>query len=322
MRIVVLHSDVPADAPPDEQDTLVQAAAVEAALKARGHEVTSACFVLDPVQLRAMLKDARADIVFNLVESVWGRGVYAALGAQMLSEIGIPFTGASAATIAATTDKMLSKRVLLAAKLPTAPWVEGPDFSGLREGEKWIVKSVDEDASLGLDDGAVVTTVAEAQARAQRCGARFGGRWFAEAFLDGREFNVAMYEHDGKVVVLPIGEMVFEEWSADKPRIVGYSAKWHEETHEYNGTPRVFGWGAQEPELYKNLERLSRACWDLFGCRGYTRVDFRLDTDNRPFVLEVNANPCLSPEAGFAAAAEEGGVEYGDLVGHILRTAA
>jgi D-alanine-D-alanine ligase len=321
MRILVLHSDVPADAPPDEQDTLVQAAAVEAALKAQGHEVTRAAFVLDPSRLEAMLKDARADVVFNLVESVWGRGVYAALGAQMLSEIGIPFTGASAATIAATTDKMLSKRVLLAARLPTAPWVEGPDFDDLSEGERWIVKSVDEDASLGLDDGAVVTTVAEARARAERCGERYGGRWFAEAFLDGREFNVAMYEHDGEVVVLPIGEMVFEEWNEDKPRIVGYSAKWHEETHEYNGTPRVFGWGAQEPELYRTLEQLSRSCWEVFGCRGYTRVDFRLDTDNRPFILEVNANPCLSPEAGFAAAAEEGGIEYGDLVRHILRAA-
>src|SRR5688572_26081137 len=147
MRIVVLHSDVPPDAPPDEQDTLVQAAAVQAALTAQGHEVSCATFVLDPARLRALLKDAKADLVFNLVESVWGRGVYGALGAQMLGEIGIPFTGAPAASIAATTDKVLTKRLLLGAGLPTARWVEGPDFDALAEGERWIVKSVDEDAS-------------------------------------------------------------------------------------------------------------------------------------------------------------------------------
>jgi D-alanine-D-alanine ligase len=239
----------------------------------------------------------------------------------MLGEIGIPFTGAPAASIAATTDKVLTKRLLLGAGLPTARWVEGPDFDALAEGERWIVKSVDEDASLGLDDGAVVTSVAAARARAQASAARFGGRWFAEAFIDGREFNVAMFERGDEIVVLPIGEMLFEHWEKDKPRIVGYSAKWHEETHEYNDTPRIFDWREREPQLYATLERLSRDCWKLFGCRGYTRVDYRLDTENRPYILEVNANPCLSPEAGFAAAAEEGGVNYGDLVGHILAAA-
>jgi D-alanine-D-alanine ligase len=322
MRIVVLHSDVPRDAPPDEQDTLVQAAAVETELRAQGHDVSLATFVLDPADLKSLLKRTKADVVFNLVESVWGRGAYGCLGAQMLGEIGIPFTGAPAATIAATTDKVLSKRILMAAGLPTAKWVEGPDWSEVGEGERWIVKSVDEDASLGLDDGAVVCSAEAAAARARESASRFGGRWFAEAFLEGREFNVAMFERNGKIVVLPIGEMLFEDWDGEKPRIVGYSAKWHEETHEYNGTPRSFDWRDKEPQLYRTLEGLARECWSLFGCRGYTRVDFRLDCKNRPYILEVNANPCLSPEAGFAAAAEEGGVKYGDLVRHILRAAA
>jgi len=321
MRIVVLHSDVPADAPPDEQDTLVQAAAVAGQLRRQGHTVSLAAFVPDPEKLRTILEAANAEIVFNLVESVWGRGVYSAIAAQMLTEIGIPFTGARAATLATTGDKVVSKRLLHAAGLPTAQWVEGPDWSDIDGGGRWIVKAVDEDASLGLDDGAVVCTAAAAAARAENCAARHGGRWFAEAYLDGREFNAAMFERDGGVAVMPIGEMLFERWHCDKPRIVSYAAKWNEHAAEYNDTPRIFHWRQREPELAQLLETLARRSWSLFSCRGYARVDFRLDDKNNPYILEINANPCLSPEAGFAAAAEEGGVKYGDLVGNILRSA-
>jgi D-alanine-D-alanine ligase len=118
MRILVLHSDIAPDAPPDEQDTLVQAEAVGRALQAQGHSAALASFVLDPAALSLLVENSQADLVFNLVESVWGRGVYAPLAPQMLSELGIAYTGSSAATIAVSTDKLLSKRMLRAANRP------------------------------------------------------------------------------------------------------------------------------------------------------------------------------------------------------------
>jgi D-alanine-D-alanine ligase len=259
--------------------------------------------------------------VFNLVESVWGRGVYAPLAPQMLSEFGIAHTGSSAATIAVSTDKLLSKRLLRAANLPTAPWSEAPGWLGVDEAGRWIVKSADEDASLGLDDDAVVDNALAVRERVAFCFEKFGGRWFAESFIEGREFNVAMLERDGAPMVLPIGEMIFQDWDEQRPRIVGYAAKWNEGAVEYQTTPRVFGWEERAPELHAALESLSRRCWDLFACRGYARVDFRVDASGQPYILEVNANPCLSPEAGFAAAADRAGLTYGAIIEHVIRAA-
>ena len=321
MRVLVLHSDVAPDAPPDEQDTLLQAAAIEASLKALGHGASVATFILDPAKLGALVQGRQADVVFNLVESVWGRGAYAPVAAQMLTELGIAYTGARGATLAATSDKLLSKRLMAGAGLPTAAWSEGPGWNEIGASGQWIVKSADEDASLGLDEHAVVCGAEAVMQRAAFCGAKYGGRWFAEAYIDGREFNVAMYERDGGPVVLPIGEMIFEDWKEDRPRIVGYAAKWDAAATEYQTTPRVFDWNTHEAELYATLEQLSKQCWELFGCRGYARVDFRVDKSGHPFILEVNANPCLEPEAGFAAAAERAGLTYGAIVEQIVRSA-
>jgi D-alanine-D-alanine ligase len=321
MRVLVLHSDIAPDAPPDEQDTLEQAAAIAAALERQGHGTAQAAFAADPAVLRRRVVEAAPDAVFNVVEAVWGRSAYAAFAAQLLSETGVPFTGSRPATIAATGDKLLAKRLLSAANLPTAPWCEPPEWRGIGDGEPWIVKAANEDASIGLDDFAIVTSRAEAAARAQACAARHGGPWFAERYLDGREFNIAVLERDGAPFVLPIAEMRFEDWEAQRPRIVGYTAKWDESSADFHRTSRSFAWQAKEPALRRALEHLTRESWALFGCRGYVRVDVRLDAAERPHILEVNANPCLSPDAGFAAAAKEAGLSYDELIAIVLRAA-
>jgi D-alanine-D-alanine ligase len=320
MRVLVLHSDVVPDAPPDEQDTLVQAAAVEAALRSLGHDVACAAFQPVPVELETLISRECPEIVFNLVESVWGRGTHAPLAPAMLSAIGVPFTGAHAATMASCSDKVLAKRLLDRAGLPTPPWSEPPHWSGIGS-ERWIVKSVGEDASLGLDDDSVVEGRKAVAARAQACAARHGGRWFAERYIEGREFNVALIERAGAPYLLPIGEMVFEQWGTGRPRIVGYAAKWDEAAADFHDTVRVFGWEKREPGLYATLTRLSQDCWGLFGLNGYARVDFRVDVEGQPFILEVNPNPCLEPGAGLAASCAEAGIPYAALIDDILRAA-
>lgn len=320
MRVFILHSAVAPDAPPDEQDTLVQAAAIAKALGNLGHEASSGAFIADIDGLERQIAQHDPDIVFNLVETVWGRGVYAPLAPAMLSSLGVAFTGVHAAPMSACSDKVLAKRLLSRATLPTPVWSEPPHWSGI-DNDRWIVKSVTEDASLGLDDGAVVKGREAVVARAQASAARYGGRWFAEAFIEGREFNVAVIERDGVPNVLPIAEMVFERWDESRPRIVSYAAKWDEAAPEYRDTKGKFGWHERDPHLNQALERLAKDCWTLFGLSGYARVDFRVDVENRPRILEVNANPCLEPSAGFAAAGAEAGLSYDALIGKILKTA-
>jgi len=320
MRVLVLHSDVPPDAPPDEQDTLLQAAVVEAALRELGHAASRSAFRPELSVLEAVIAQERPDLVFNLVETVWGRGVYAPLAAAMLGQLGVSFTGAGAAVMATCGDKLLAKRLLAGAGLPTPPWAEPPHWQAIGE-ERWIVKSVSEDASLGLDDGAVVQGREAVVARAQASAARFGGRWFAERYVEGREFNVALVEKNGAPFMLPIAEMTFERWNENRPRIIGYAAKWDEAASEYRDTARVFDWRERDPDLHRMLENLSKECWNLFGLTGYARVDFRVDGEGQPFILEINPNPCLETQAGFVAACEQAPMPYAALIDDILRAA-
>lgn len=320
VRVLILHSEIAPDAPPDDQDTLLQAAVIERALKQLGHETSRSNFHPDSAATECMLARECPDLVFNLVETVWGSGVHASLAPAMLTRFGVPFTGCSASAIAACGDKIFAKRAMAGAGLPTPDWSEAPAWSGIADG-RWIIKSVSEDASLGLDDGAVVRGCEAVAERAQACAARYGGRWFAERYIEGREFNVALIEKFGAPFVLPIGEMLFERWDDARPRIIGYAAKWDETAAEYHDTTRVFDWQEREPRLHRMLEFISRECWSFFGLSGYARVDFRVDAEGRPFILEVNPNPCLEPSAGFAAACAQAGMDFASLISEIVKSA-
>ena len=87
---------------------------------------------------------------------------------------------------------------------------------------------------------------------------------------------------------------------------------------EYHNTPRSFDFSATDKNLVQNLENIALQCWHIFGLKGYARVDFRVDKNNSPFILEINPNPCISPDAGFSAALERAGIEYHQAVKEIL----
>ncbi|HSZ73277.1 MAG TPA: ATP-grasp domain-containing protein [Rhizomicrobium sp.] len=319
MRVLVLHSDISPDAPPDELDTLIQAEAVAVALAEKGHHAERAPFA--PSTLRMLLERVRPDAVFNLVESVEGAGERAPLAPEMLAQLGTKFTGNASEPMTRTGNKPLVKRIFRDAGHPTPDWTEPPHWHALAEHGRYVVKSATEDASLGLDDEAVVIGCAAVRARAQLCRERFGGRWFAEEYIEGREFNVAVLEEDGAPRVLPIAEMRFEQWEKQRPRIVGYGAKWDTESPDAVNTVRVFGWDETEPELNARLSHLAREAWHLFGLSGYARVDFRVSERGEATMLEINPNPCIAPDAGFAAAAAQAGFSYADMVEKILASA-
>jgi len=321
MKILVLHSDVPPDAPPEDRDTLIAAQAIADALVSRGHTAPLASFTYakDPDGLRRLIAALAPDAVFNMVEGIGGQGRLAYLAPQQLDLIGVPYTGTGAAALILTGDKAATKRLLRSHALPTPDWSEPPRWEGLTDG-RWIVKSADEDASVGLDDGAVVDALQVAP-RAEACGRRFGGRWFAEAFVDGREFNIAVIEENGAPRVLPMAEMRFEHWPDDRPRIVGYIAKWDDASFESRQTVRRFGVETREPVLARELKALCERVWTLFGCRGTARVDFRVDGQGRPLILEVNPNPGIAPDAGLVVAAAEAGLDYADLIEGVVREA-
>ncbi|MDE2462360.1 MAG: D-alanine--D-alanine ligase, partial [Alphaproteobacteria bacterium] len=140
-----------------------------------------------------------------------------------------------------------------------------------------------------------------------------------EAFVEGREFNVALIEERSGVKILPLAEMRFVDWDDRRPRIVGYGAKWHASDPAFSATVRHFGCEEAEPELAARLRDTARRCWEVFGLGGYGRVDLRVDARGQPYILELNCNPCLSPDAGFAAAAHQAGYDYSRLIDLIVQ---
>jgi D-alanine-D-alanine ligase len=314
--VAIIHGAIPPDAAPDERDTLVQAAEVGEGLRALGYAVAAHPVGLDLSRLHGLLLPApRPALVFNLVEALEGQGRLIHLPACVLDALGLPYTGAPSRALFATTDKPLAKALMAGAGIPTpAAWT--PASRG-----PFIVKSAHEDASIGLDDGSVVparSVPALIEARRRR----FGGEWFAEAYVEGREFNQPMLEgEDGKPELLPLGEMEFVGWAPGRPRIIGYAAKWDPASPDYDGTPRTFEPRPGDGPLRARIAELALAAWRLFGLRGYARIDFRVDREGRPWVLEVNANPCLSGDAGLVAAADEAGMGQVELVRRIVAAA-
>lgn len=320
MRVLVLHSDVAPGAPPDELDTLIAADAVAGALKKLGNEFVLEPFTRDQDRLERLIDRAGADVVFNLVEGIDGLGQYAPIAPRMLDDFGAVFTGADAVAMATTNDKPLTKRRLLEAGVATPDWSEPPEWRGLKDGT-YIVKSALEDASFMLDDFCVVEGREKAKLRAAICSLKHGGRWFAEEFIDGREFNIAVLQGPDGPEVLPMAEMVFESWPAGRPRIVGYTAKWDGASLESVQTVRHFGVEKNEPMLAEKLRTACKKCWKIFDLTGYARVDFRIAANDAPLVLEINTNPGIAPDAGFAAAAAQAGMRYDQLIARILDAA-
>ncbi len=303
-RAVILHDVHAALGPPDQSDTLIEARAIGAVLGEIGFVTSTVPVGLDLAALARTLTDLAPRVVVNLVESLEGRGRLIHVVPALLESLELPFTGCSASALGITSHKVLAKRQLRAAGIQTPATFE--ETAGAAAAADWIVKSLWEHASLGIDDASIVSAAAVADTIAARR-AEFGGEWFAEEFVPGRELNVSLIATADGPRVLPVAEIRFDEFPADKPRIVGYAAKWDMASFEYRSTPRAFD---IEPALAHRVGEIALLCWRLFSLSGYARVDFRVDEQGEPWVLEVNANPCLSPDAGFAAALAEAGVEY------------
>ncbi len=322
MRVLILHDEVPPNAAPDAADALVQARLVADHLQRLAHTVRILPAKLDLTPVADAVRTA--DLVVNLVESLDGRGSLIHLVPALVESLGVPMTGCPAHAIAATSNKLTAKRALRDAAIPTPDWIDphaaAPDAPPDRA--RWIIKSVWEHASIGLGPGSIIDAApCDIPERIDSLRDALGGLAFAEAYIDGREFNLSILEIDGACTVLPPAEIQFIGFAPGRPRIVDYAAKWDESSYEYHHTPRAFDFPPEDRALLDELRRLALRCGEVFDLRGYARVDFRVDAQNRPWVLEVNTNPCLSPDAGFMAAADRAGLTPAAVIDHLVASA-
>lgn len=275
--------------------------------------------------LPAVLAAADEPVVFNLVEGFWSDSCQEILVPTVVASFGKACTGNDSQALLLTLDKWECKTLLAAAGLPTPKGLivrpgQSVPAKGLFEGP-YIVKPVSTDASEGIDKASIVQKRGKALTEAvKRIHDRMSQPALIEQYVEGRELNVSVISRKGEMEVLPLAEIDFSAFEEGRPRIVGYEAKWLEDSFEFNHTPRIIP--APLPKrLAEEVRELAAAACRVLHCFEYCRVDFRLNEANRPYVLEVNANPDISPDAGFAAALDAGGVAYHAFVKLVVENA-
>jgi D-alanine-D-alanine ligase len=322
---VIFESTVEAICPQVEIDELREnTEEIGAALSTNGFETHIIPFTLDTAGIRTQLEALKPAIVFNLTDSIEGKGNIISIAPMLCEHLGIAFTGAGSIATVTSCDKIITKQILRGANIPTADFETEEQIHNNEHELKapYIIKSVSEHASFGMFADSVVSTRKELKQRLAEKKLKYGGTWIAEQFIDGREFNLSVIGTPNGGTVFPPAEILFtEDFPKDKPRIVDYAAKWHYDSAECIGTIRGFDFPPQDLTLLGQLEKISLECWQAFNLTGYARVDFRIDKEGNPWVLEINSNPFLTASEGMGAAAARAAISFEKLIGMIVEDA-
>jgi D-alanine-D-alanine ligase len=331
-RVLVLHNtdyDAELIAAVDVSAVRISAEAVAVAVAEAGYE--SELMGLHGTDLGRLLSRLEREppaLVFNLCESLSGDPQNEMVVPAVLDMLGVPYTGTAALGIGLCLHKDRTKEILRAHGVPTppsrlarhareldAPPEEAPGDLGF----PCFLKLVHEDASVGIDAGNRVDDFHALRARGRELLEQYRQPVLIERYIDGREVNATLLGNAPALEVLPLHEIDFGAMPPDRPRIVSYAAKWDERHEEYAGTrpvPMQAG-----PALRARLEDVARRAFTALGVRDFGRVDLRVDGDGQPWVIDVNPNCDLSPDAGVARAAAHAGVGYAALIGRICQIA-
>lgn len=318
MKILIVYNLPSNKNSTDDLDVLAQVDAVKNALINLGHFVNSFGINLNLDSFRIKLNEFKPDLVFNLVEAINGVEMYLHFIPVMLEKMNIPFTGGNSESLYVTTNKVLTKKMFDLFNINTPKWVTTKNILSKKNFPvPCIIKPIYEDASVGLDDSSIIydslLLKSELSKRIKKL-----GDCFVEEFIDGREFNISIIQTDKEPLILPIAEIRFDNYPEGKAKIVNYDAKWNEESFEYKNTIRHFDFIKEDEGLLNKLKEVTLQCWEKFQLNGYARVDFRVDKNNNLYVLEINVNPCISPDSGFFSACQKYGWDYTNMVEEIL----
>ncbi len=261
--------------------------------------------------------------VWNLCEEIQGNTDLEMCIAGLLDLMNIPYTGSGPLALGLALNKFRVKQILRTSGIPVpygylCPVGQRVAPRALRRFPV-IVKPVHEDASLGINSNSVCHNSAQLERQVAYIHEVYHQDALAEQFLEGREFNVAIFcGPDARA--LPISEIDFSQMPEHEPRIVSYRAKWDEESVVCRCTVPVCP--ADIPaRLERRIKDIALRSTRAIDCRDYARVDMRTDAKGNVYVLEVNPNPDLSPHAGFVRAARTAGLTYTDLVARITHSA-
>ncbi len=318
--IIIFHSPLPEGAPPDETDVLQEAVFFHDALIQTGFKVITKPFPYHQKDLMKLTETVQPIFVVNLVETLFSSGKLVHFAPFLFEHIRIPYTGCSAHAMYISSHKVLSKQLMQAHGIKTPRYFS---WEGLKHApakaihNPFLIKSIWEHASFGLHENYPLLFESKEELLANWATKPNPEEYFCEEYIHGREFNLSLIEGPQGMQVLPPAELVFS-YPSGKPHILGYKAKWDTNSFEYRNTNRTFSFSPDDRSLINRLKSIALQCSDIFELRGYARVDFRVDDQENIFVLEINANPCISEDSGFVAAARMEGLSDTETVKRII----
>ncbi len=254
------------------------------------------------------------DAIFNFVESVEGISSFEYCTTGLFELLGFEYTGNSPFCLGNCLNKERTKNILRSFKIRTPKSLTFSKNPGIRFnkfGLKFpvILKLLNEDASIGISEFSVVNNQDELKKQFEFLAETYKQDIIAEEYIDGRELNVAILGN----TVLPISEIDFTGLPENFPKIVTYDGKWIAgSTYYANTKPKCPA--ELDKKLKKKVTALALEAFNVLSCRDYVRVDIRVDRSGKPYVIEVNPNPDISEDSGFARAAAAKGINYPELL--------
>ena len=289
-------------------------------LRTMGHEVQALGVHDDLGELRRAATEWKPHIAFNLLEGFDDIAIFDQNVVSHLELLKLPYTGCNPRGLLLARDKSLSKKLLAYHR------IQVPEFEVFRIGRPvrrpkrlpfpLIVKSLTQEASIGISQASVVDSDEKLKERVQFIHDSFGTAAIAEQYVEGRELYVGIIGNQA-LQALPVWELFFTNMPPDAKRIATDRVKWSVKYQKKYGIDSGPAKELAEP-LAAQIQHVCRRAYRALELSAYARIDVRLDDNGAFWVLEANPNPQIARGEDFAASAEKAGISYESLMQRIL----
>lgn len=312
LKIAVTFNEIFIKDSPDIKEVKETAESIAEVLK-KNYQVEIVPCGKDIFSFISQLKAISPHAIFNLCEAFADKSAGEMFIASLYELLGIPYTGSPPLTIGICLNKVLTKKLLVSHGLPTPPWFLKNEIEKIDdEMFPLILKPISEDGSFGIFKENIIFEKKELKEKVEKITSITKVPMFLEKFIDGRELNVSFLGNEP----ICIGEIEFKIY----PKILTYDGKWRNGSEDDRGTIPKYPADLREEEKDKIL-KIAREVFEIFGLRDYGRIDMRMDERGDLYVIDVNPNPDLSIDAGFARALKVKGLTYEEGIKEILQFA-